>query len=97
MRCNDRDNTKRLWGLISIMCPAKKYDWVFCSFKKAYCEKIVKVFIILTMIIETKMIIIRVVVIIVTIIIMTVTMIMIIIILMTIMVTILVISVVQHY
>ena len=93
MRCNDRDNTKRLWGLISIMCPAKKYDWVFCSFKKAYCEKIVKVFIILTMIIETKMIIIRVVVIIVTII-MTVIMIMIIIILMTIMAKILVISVV---
>ena len=78
------------------MCSSEKYEWVFYSFKKACFEEIVKVFIILTMIIETKMIIIRVVVIIVTII-MTVTMIMIIIILMTIMVTILVISVVQHY
>ena len=56
MRYNGRDNTKKLWGLISIVVPLEKYEWIFCFFKKSYFEKIVKVFIIKTsMLIKTKM------------------------------------------
>ena len=56
MRYNGRDNTKKLWGLISIVVPLKKYEWIFYFFKKSYFEKIVKVFIIKTsMLIKTKM------------------------------------------
>ena len=56
MRYNSRDNTKKQWGLISIVVPSEKYEWIFCFFQKTYFEKIVKVFIIKTSIlIKIKM------------------------------------------
>ena len=56
MRYNGRDNTKKQWGLISIVVLSENYEWIFCFSQKTYFEKIVKVFIIkMSMLIKTKM------------------------------------------
>ena len=34
MRGGIRDNTKKLWGFISIVAPSKKYKWISRFFKK---------------------------------------------------------------
>ena len=39
MRYDDRDNTKKLWGFISIVILSKRYEWIFCFSKKACFER----------------------------------------------------------